>query len=53
MLSYYAFKTYGVHNRRSHTIATWKKVETDWLSSGEQPPQVTPRRNGATSRSAQ
>ena len=52
-LSYYAFKTYGVHTRRSHTVATWKKVETDWLTVGEEPPQVTTRRNGATSRNAQ
>merc|ERR1712055_47942 len=49
-LAYYACKTYVVHTRRSHTPATWKKVETDWMNSGEQPPQVTPRRTGATSR---
>ena len=52
-LAYYAFKTYGLHTRRSHTEASWKKVETDWLSSGEQPPQVTSRRSGAASRNGQ
>ena len=50
MLAYYAFKTYGLHTRRSHNEATWKKVETDWLKSGAQPPQVTSRRIGAASR---
>ena len=51
-LSYYAFKTYGLHTRRSHNAATWKKVETDWLTSGEKPLEVTSRRNGAASRNA-
>ena len=49
-LAFYAFKTYGLHTRKSHTKATWKKVETDWLNSGAEPPQVTPRRTGATRR---
>ena len=49
-LAFYAFKTYGVHTRRSHNAASWKKVETDWMNSGEQPPQVIPRRSGAASR---
>ena len=50
MLAYYAFKTYGLHTRRYHNEATWKKVESDWQKSGEQPPQVTSRRLGAASR---
>jgi len=52
-LAFYAFKTYGVHTRRSHNAASWKKVETDWMNSGEQPPQVIPRRSGAASRNGQ
>jgi len=43
-------KPKGVHTRRSHNEATWKKVETDWLNSGDQPPRVTSRRIGAASR---
>ena len=30
-VAYYAFKTYGLHTRRTHTRATWKKVETFWF----------------------
>ena len=48
--AFYAFKTYGLHTRKSHTQATWKKVETDWMNSGAEPPQVTPRRTGAARR---
>ena len=49
-LAFYAFKTYGLHTRKSFTQATWKKVETDWMNSGAEPPQVTTRRTGAARR---
>ena len=49
-LAFYAFKTYGLHTRKSHTKATWKKIETDWLNSGAEPPQVTTRRTGSIRR---
>ena len=49
-LAYYAFKTYGLHTRKSHTVATWKQVENDWMTSGDEPPQVTLRRSGSTRR---
>ena len=49
-LAYYAFKTYGLHTRKSHTITTWKKVENDWMTSGDEPPQVTRMRSGSSRR---
>ena len=49
-VAFYAFKTYGLHTRKSHTFATWKKIETDWLNSGVDPPQQAPRRTGSTRR---
>ena len=49
-VAYYAFKTYGLHTRRTHTRETWKKVETDWLNSEAVPPQPTQLRSGSTRR---
>ena len=45
-VAFYAFKTYGLHTRRTHTMSTWKKVETDWLNSGDKPPQPNKMRSG-------
>ena len=49
-VAFYAFKIYGLHTCRTHTKTTWKKVESDWLNSGVEPPQPTPRRAGSTRR---
>jgi len=49
-IAYYAFKTYGLHVRRTQDKACWNKVETDWQNSGEEPPQPAQRRAGSTRR---
>ena len=38
-VTFYAFKTYGVHIRKNHTRATWRKLEDDWMENGATPPQ--------------
>ena len=45
-VAFYAFKTYGLHTRKTHTRSTWKKVETDWMDNGDKPPQPNKMRSG-------
>ena len=33
-IAYYAFKTYGVHTHKGHTLASWRQMEEDWKSAG-------------------
>ena len=49
-VNYYAFSTYGLHTRRTHTRETWKQVETDWRNSEAVPPQPAKLRPGSTRR---